>query len=55
VKVGRLVKFWQDHLDKWIDQHTVKAQLQPQKLVGNDSTHSAERFVSGQLLEDPWP
>ena len=25
VKVGRLVKFKQEHLDKWIDQHTVKA------------------------------
>ena len=25
VKVGRLVKFKQDHLDKWIEQHTVKA------------------------------
>ncbi len=25
IKVGRLVKFRQEHLDKWIDQHTVKA------------------------------
>jgi len=25
VKVGRLVKFKQEHLDIWIDQHTVKA------------------------------
>ena len=25
VKVGRLVKFKQDQLDKWIDQHTIKA------------------------------
>lgn len=25
IKVGRLVKFKQEHLDKWIDQHTVKA------------------------------
>ena len=25
VKVGRLVKFKQDHLDKWIEQNTVKA------------------------------
>ncbi len=24
IKVGRLVKFKQDQLDKWIDQHTVK-------------------------------
>lgn len=27
VKVGRLVKFKQDQLDKWIDQHTVKARV----------------------------
>jgi predicted DNA-binding transcriptional regulator AlpA len=27
IKVGRLVKFKQEHLDKWIDQHTVKARL----------------------------
>ena len=25
IKVGRLVKFKQEHLDRWIDQHTVKA------------------------------
>jgi excisionase family DNA binding protein len=25
VKVGRLVKFKVDHLEKWIEQHTVKA------------------------------
>ncbi len=25
VKVGRLVKFKQEQLDRWIDQHTVKA------------------------------
>ena len=24
IKVGRLVKFRQEHLDRWIDQHTVK-------------------------------
>ena len=24
VKIGRLVKFKQDQLDAWIDQHTVK-------------------------------
>lgn len=26
VKVGPLVKFKQEHLDKWIDQHTVETQ-----------------------------
>ncbi len=25
VKVGRLVKFKHEHLEKWIEQHTVKA------------------------------
>ena len=25
VKIGRLVKFKQDQLDAWIDQHTIKA------------------------------
>ena len=35
VKVGRLVKFKQDHLDKWIEQHTVKARPAPhQRLEG---------------------
>ncbi len=31
VKVGRLVRFKQEHLDKWIDQHTVKARVETQK------------------------
>lgn len=30
VKVGRLVKFKQHDLDKWIDRHTVKARVQTQ-------------------------
>jgi excisionase family DNA binding protein len=25
IKVGRLVKFKQEHLDKWIERHTVNA------------------------------
>ena len=33
VKVGRLVKFKQHDLDKWIDQHTVKARVETQKLL----------------------
>ena len=33
VKVGRLVKFKQPDLDKWIDQHTVKARVEMQKLL----------------------
>ena len=33
VKVGRLVKFKQPDLDKWIDQHTVKARIESQKLL----------------------
>lgn len=27
IKVGRLVKFKQDQLDKWMDQNTVKARI----------------------------
>ena len=30
IKVGRLVKFKQEHLDTWIDQHTIKARLAAQ-------------------------
>ena len=36
VKVGRLVKFKQEHLDKWIDQHTVKARVERQKALNAD-------------------
>jgi excisionase family DNA binding protein len=32
VKVGRLVRFKQEHLDRWIDQHTVKARRESQEL-----------------------
>ena len=33
VKVGRLVKFKQQDLEKWIDQHTVKARIETQKIL----------------------
>lgn len=41
VKVGRLVKFDQRFLDKWIDQHTIKpinpmSQQQPRSTHGTD-------------------
>ncbi len=36
VKVGRLVKFRQEHLDKWIEQHTVKAATQRHNFVPID-------------------
>ena len=39
VKVGRLVKFKQEHLDRWIDQHTVKARSAAQVRVENCSEH----------------
>ncbi|MBS0160911.1 MAG: helix-turn-helix domain-containing protein [Nitrospira sp.] len=39
VKVGRLVKFKQQDLDKWIDQHTVKARVETQKLLDGRSIH----------------
>ena len=37
VKVGRLVKFKQEHLDKWIDEHTVKALPATHKRAENSS------------------
>jgi excisionase family DNA binding protein len=37
VKVGRLVKFKQPDLDKWIDQHTVKARLDTHKAMDGHS------------------
>ena len=39
VKVGRLVKFKQQDLDKWIDQHTVKPRVETQKLLDGRSIH----------------
>ena len=39
VKVGRLVKFKQQDLDKWIDQHTVKSRVETQKLLNGRSIH----------------
>jgi len=39
VKVGRLVKFKQEHLDRWIDQHTVKARPTAQERVEDCSEH----------------
>ena len=39
IKVGRLVKFKQEHLDKWIDQHTVKAWPAAQERVEDRSEH----------------
>ena len=50
VKVGRLVKFKQEHLDKWIEQHTVKARVQTQKFVTGGDRPIEERFGSVQLL-----
>jgi excisionase family DNA binding protein len=39
IKVGRLVKFRQEHLDKWIDQHTVKARLATEDRLQDRSVH----------------
>lgn len=39
IKVGRLVKFKQEHLDRWIDQHTVKARPAAQERVEGHSEH----------------
>jgi excisionase family DNA binding protein len=37
IKVGRLVKFKQEHLDRWIDQHTVQARLAAQECLESRS------------------
>jgi excisionase family DNA binding protein len=37
VKVGRLVKFKQEHLDRWIDQHTIKVRPAAQECVEDRS------------------
>ena len=39
IKVGRLVKFKQEHLDRWIDQHTVKARPAAHERVDASSEH----------------
>ena len=49
VKVGRLVKFKQEHLDKWIDQHTVKARAETQKFLEGRSQQGQERLNSGRI------
>jgi excisionase family DNA binding protein len=38
VKVGRLVKFKQHDLDRWIDQHTVKARVEMKNFLDAGST-----------------
>lgn len=53
VKVGRLVKFRQEHLDRWIEQHTVKARVQTQKFVTSGDREIEERVASEQLLVEP--
>ena len=37
VKVGRLVKFRQQDLEKWIEQHTVKARVETRVILQGDS------------------
>ena len=39
IKVGRLVKFKQEHLDRWIEQHTFKARPAAQERVEDCSEH----------------
>ena len=48
VKVGRLVKFKQEHLDKWIDQHTVKARVERQKAINADLEQRYRQSPSDQ-------
>lgn len=39
IKVGRLVKFKQEQLDRWIEQHTVKARPAIQERLNEPSEH----------------
>jgi len=39
VKIGRLVKFKQEHLDNWIDQRTVKAWTSTRRREKKDGTN----------------
>jgi len=39
IKVGRLVKFKQEHLDRWIEQHTVMARPAAQVGLEDRSKH----------------
>lgn len=49
VKVGRLVKFKQEHLDRWIDQHTVKARVETQKALKGDLEQRYRQSPSDQV------
>jgi excisionase family DNA binding protein len=49
IKVGRLVKFKQEHLDRWIDQHTVKARPAAQERVLD---HSGARMEKQSLMNE---
>ena len=42
IKVGRLVKFKKEHLDKWIDQQTVKAWTGPPRRQQKDVTNGTD-------------
>lgn len=39
IKVGRLVRFKQAHLDRWIEQHTVKARPTAQECGEDRAEH----------------
>jgi excisionase family DNA binding protein len=45
IKVGRLVKFKQEHLDKWIDQHTVKAWMENQSRLRKGGTDGTDQTI----------
>ncbi len=47
VKVGRLVKFKQEHLDRWIDQHTVKARPAVHERVEDRQSTDSSGMASG--------
>jgi excisionase family DNA binding protein len=45
IKVGRLVKFKQEHLAKWIDQHTVKAGVRLERRQRKDFTNGTDETI----------
>jgi len=52
VKVGRLVRFKQEHLDRWIDQHTVKARRETQEL--REGAQSMDTSGAETRREESW-
>lgn len=50
VKVGRLVRFKQHDLDRWIDQHTVKALVETKTFIDARSTRGGVTNGTDQTI-----